>query len=286
MEKTNIEKTNHFLNRGVFCGDIVDQPTLDHTITDSKGNVVKEVYLVNVKVVFENSKKTVRDESELPVLLSEKQISEIGELEKGDIVFIKGEWRAYVRHQENGSKSTVTRLIARKIEKVEDYTRTRNKIEFEGYLAKKLFKAEFDEEGKLKRDENRRLIPVLDEEGKTIPWVRRNTEGFTVNDIVLRLNKEIKGENGEVKYTYEDYIPAIGYGPVAWQVANEIEIGTPVSARGYLRRRPKNGYEGEYVYEAVITRIKPIVDESKESEKEVKVVPEVIVEPGKIEDQE
>ena len=148
-----------------------------------------------------------------------------------------------------------------KVEKVLEYTRTRNKIEFHGVLKSKLYKAKFNEEGVIELDEKGKPVPVLDENGNKISWVRRNTEGLTVNDFVLEVGKKITTEEGQEKVVYTDYIPMLAYGAIAWQVAKDIDLDTPVLAQGYVRCRPKNGFADEVVYEPVITRITPLEQE-------------------------
>jgi hypothetical protein len=258
-----MDKKRKFVNRGVFCGEVQSEPLLDHQIKNNdSGEVIKEYYAVDIEVEFENKNKTVKDVSVLPFLLTKEQMEEMGGVSTGDILFIKGEWRAYDRRLEDGRRQTVTRVLSRKAEKIEDFTRTRNKVEFEGLLKSKIHKAKFDEDGRLERDEKKRLVLILDEEGKKIPWIRKNPEGHVVNDFVLQVTKEME-KDGEMKVLYEDFIPCIAYGPVAWQIMKEIDIDTPVKARGYVRRRMKKGYEGEYVYEPVITRITPITEDQE-----------------------
>jgi hypothetical protein len=259
MEKKVFESKN----RGVWCGKVVKGPEFNHELRDKDSNeVIEQYYVVEIEVEFENTKKTVKDVSVLPVLITKTKIENLGGIKEGDLLFVKGEYRAYDRREEEtGKRRTITRILAKKVEKVDGFTRTRNKIEFHGVLKSKLYKAKFKEDGTLEKDEKGRPVPVLDENGNKIPWVRRNTEGLTVNDFVLEVSKEIVDENGEKRTIYKDYIPMIAYGAVAWQIAKEIDIDTKVKARGYVRRRPKNGYEGEYVYEPVITRITPVKDE-------------------------
>ncbi|MGF9890936.1 hypothetical protein ABEX78_19980 [Priestia megaterium] len=263
-----MEKQTFGLNRGVWCGKVVKGPEFNHDLRNKETDeVIEQYFVVEVEVEFENSKKTVTDTSVLPVLITKTKMDSLGGIQEGDLLFVKGEYRAYDRRDEaSGRRHTITRILSKKTEKVEGYTRTRNKIEFHGVLKSKLYKAKFNEDGVLEKDEKGRPVAVLDEEGNKIPWVRRNTEGLTVNDFVLEVAKEIVDENGEVKTVYTDYIPMIAYGAVAWQIAKEIELDTKVKARGYIRRRPKNGFEGEYVYEPVITRITPVKEEDSSVE--------------------
>lgn len=266
-----MEKKTFGLNRGVWCGKVVKGPEFNHELRDKETNdVIEEYFVVEVEVEFENSKKTVTDVSVLPVLVTKTKMNNLGGIKVGDLLFIKGEYRAYDRRDEqSGRRHTITRILSKKVESVEDYTRTRNKIEFHGVLKSKLYKSKFKEDGTLEKDEKGRPVPVLDDEGNKIPWVRRNTDGLTVNDFVLEVAKEIVDENGEVKTIYTDYIPMIAYGAVAWQIAKEIEVESKVKARGYVRRRPKNGFSGEFVYEPVITRITPVKDEESKILKEM-----------------
>lgn len=258
-----MDKKTFGLNRGVWCGKVIGNPEFNHELRDKETQeIIEEYFLVDVEVEYENSKQTVKDTSVLPVLITKTKVDALGGINEGDLLFIKGEYRAYDRRdEESGRRQTITRVLAKKCEKVEDFTRTRNKIEFHGVLKNKLYKSKFTEDGILEKDEKGRPVPVLDDDGNKIPWTRRNQDGLTVNDFVLEVAKEVITEDNEIKTIYKDYIPMISYGPVAWQIAKEIEVDTKVKVRGYIRRRPKNGFEGEYVYEPVIVRITPVKDE-------------------------
>ncbi|MGF7535598.1 hypothetical protein AAGG74_18250 [Bacillus mexicanus] len=258
-----MEKKTFGQNRGIWCGKVVEGPVFNHELRDRETQeLIEEYYVVQLEVEFENAKKTVTDVSVLPVLITKSKLDALGDVKEGDLLFVRGEYRAYDRRdEENNKKRTITTILSKKVEKVTDYTRTRNKIEFHGILKSKIYKVKFDENGVIEKDEKGKPVPVLDEDGNKIPAVRRNTEGKTVNDFILQVPKQIF-ENEEVKTIANDYIPMIAYGSAAWQIAQEIDVNTKVMARGYVRRRAKNGFEGEWVYEPVITRITPI----KESE--------------------
>ena len=242
-------------NRGIWCGKIVSMPVLDHQITDHETNtVVREYYAIEIEVNYSNEKGTIKDTSILPVLVSKNKLDKIdGGLSLGDILFAKGEWRAY-KSKKSKSKKVETRIHAYYIQKQEKVTRNQNKIELFGFLAGKLYKAEFDESGKMKYNYKGKPIHVLDENGNKIPWVRRNPEGFTVNDVYLEVEGYKKDSNGnKTELKYKDFIPCIAFGSVAWKI-KEIEQGSFVQATGYVRKRKKNKREG-YVYEVVITEI-------------------------------
>lgn len=243
-------------NRGVFGGVLSSEPVLDHEIKDRETEeVVKKIYKIEMDVVFENRTKTVRDESTLRFLIPDEQLENLGEVNVGQLLFVKARWRAFSRKGENNQNYTYPIGTVTHIEKVEELPRTQNKIELHGYLQSKIYKVKFDEDGKILTDEKGRLVPELDENGERIPWTRRNNEKQQVNDIVLLVKNERILEDGTVKTYYRDYIPAIGYGAVARQICNDIDINQKVKARGYVRQREKNGYPGEFVYEVVVTRI-------------------------------
>lgn len=265
-----MEKKTFGQNRGIWCGKVVEGPVFNHELRDRESQeLIEEYYVVQLEVEFENAKKTVTDTSVLPVLITKTKLDSLGEVKEGDLLFVKGEYRAYDhRDEENNKKRTITTILSKKIEKVSDFTRTRNKIEFHGVLKSKIYKVKFDENGVIVKDEKNKPVPVVDENGNKIPSVRRNTEGKTVNDFILQVSKQIIDENDEVKTIYTDYIPMIAYGSAAWQIAQEIDVDTKVMARGYVRRRAKNGFEGEWVYEPVITRITPIKETEDVKEEE------------------
>lgn len=247
-------------NRGIWFGTVITAPELDHELYDREsGEVVKRYYLLTLQVEYVNEKGSIRDTSHLPVLISENKLSRLSDpIKPGNSLFIKGEWRVFAKKEESGRSRVVPRIQATLVERPELPMRTRNKIEFVGTLATKLYKAQFDEQGKMKVNEKNKPLPFLDDNGEKIPWVRRNHEGFTVNDFHIEIKGLRRERTGEVMgVKYKEFIPCIGYGGVAWKVAKEVDIGTLVRATGYIRQRTKPGTT-DHVYEAVITDISPM----------------------------
>lgn len=268
-------------NRGIFCGKVISKLEFSHEITKRKTNEVMErFYRFYIKTETLNKNKEVISTSELPIIVSEKKLAEFephipnvqDKLTLGEIVFIKGPWRTHNTYKEEGKLHVEQYAFAKVIEKHEDYpTNTRNKFEFEGVLVSKLAEIERDERGKIKFGENRKPIPVVDENGKLKAGVRINSEGKITNDYRIAINRvfdEGKEEShNQKKVISSDYIHALSFNGLAQFVADKIAIGSKIKGSGYFRSRTyeKNGKTG-VAYEAVITQIEKLSDPEPKSE--------------------
>lgn len=250
-------------NHGVWSGRVVSPLEFSHEIVNKETEeVIEKFYKLFIEVEIKNKRDELIDSSVLPVTVSSRNIKEVKpEVENveealvvGEILFIKGSWRAYDYKDQNTLRSKLEQTAYVKVLEVHDgfQVRTRNKFEFEGTLVKKLYEPERDENGNAKKDEKGRLIPKLDEDGKEIYTVRKNREGKVVNDFIVAINRP----NGS------DYIPCIAYGKLAKYIASNVEKTSEIEGSGYIRTRKfKDGRGNERVaYEAVVSYIKPSED--------------------------
>lgn len=265
MEKRKLGK-----NRGVWYGKAISEVQFSHEVKDRKtGEIVERFYTFNVETEIKDKIGNVVNVSVLPVTVPESKLQEIkpditdvtAKIAVGDLVFLKGSWRAYDYRNPATKRTHLEQNAYIKIIEVhEEYqVRTRNKFEFEGVLVKKLYEFERDEQGVAKKDEKGRLLPKTDEEGNIKYVVRKNKEGKIVNDFIVAINRP----NGS------DYIPCLAYKKLATTIAKEIEVGSEVEGSGYIRSRhyQVNGEE-RVAYEAVITQLtaKEPVEEQDEQE--------------------
>lgn len=251
-------------NRGVWCGTVVSGLEFSHELVDRKsGEVVDRFYNLEIMTEITDKEGQVIDVSNLPVTLSVKKLvnirPEVDNVEEklmtGDIVFIKGSWRTY-DNKENDATKLEQYAYVKVIELHNEYTvKVRNKFEFEGVLVKKLYEIARDGENNPFKDEEGRLVPALDEEGRMKYTVRKNKEGKIVNDYIVAINRP----NGS------DYVPCLSYKGLAKYISKEIEVGSEVQGSGYIRTRKYTDKYGRnrVAYEAVINRLEKV-----ESDKE------------------
>lgn len=266
-------------NRGIWCGIVVSGLEFSHDIkSKDDGSVIERFYKFQVEVELINKKKEIKDHSTLPVMISESRLNELDEkVTVGRIVFLKGSWRTYDNSGSNESKTRLEQnIFVKSIEIHSEFAvRTRNKFEFEGFLVKKLFEIQRDEEGRQLKDGQGRLIPKRDEEGNLKYTTRRNKEDEIVNDMIIAINRP----NGS------DYIPAVAYKKMASKIATSIPVGAVITGSGYIRSREYNfNGESRIAYEAIITEIE--LKETVETEVLVQDVGQVTEVPAQEETQE
>lgn len=248
-------------NRGIWCGVVISELELSHELKRQEDDtVIERFFKFDVETEIKNKKGELKDQSTLPVIISETKLNELDEkLEVGKIVFLKGSWRTYDHSHPQDVKTRLEQNIyVKSIEIHNDYSvKTRNKFEFEGVLVKKLFEIERDAEGNPIKDDQGRLIPKKDENGNMKYTVRKNKEGQVVNDIIVAINRP----NGS------DYVPCIAFRKLANFIAEEIEVGSEVEGYGYIRTRHYE-FRGEnrVAYEAVVTSLNVKTEESSEEE--------------------
>lgn len=262
MEKRKLGK-----NRGIWYGIVVSELEFSHEIKDRKTNeIVEKFYTFDVEVETVDWKGNLINKSVLPITLSETKLSEIKpevqdvtkKLEIGNLVFLRGSWRAYdYRNPKTRKTQLEQNAYVKVIEVHDDYqVKTRNKFEFQGVLVKKLYEFERDENGVPLKDEKGKLISKKDEDGNVKYVVRKNKEGKVVNDFIVAINRP----NGS------DYIPCIAYKKLANEIAKEIEVGSEIEGSGYIRARYyQSGGAERVAYEAVITNLTPVKNEEEEN---------------------
>ena len=223
-------------NHGVWSGSVISALEFSHEVKDRKTNEIVErfyKFYIETEISYEkDGELRVVDKSTLPVTVSETNLRELNPeaveatetLVLGDIVFIKGSWRAYDYKSKDENRTRLDQTAYVKIiEKHSDFqVRTRNKFEFEGVLVKKLYEYEKGEGGRAVRDDKGRLVPKKDEEGNDVFTVRKNREGKIVNDFTIAINRP----NGS------DYIPCIAYGRLAKHIAKNVDRGAEIEEVG------------------------------------------------------
>jgi hypothetical protein len=250
-------------NLGVWYGEMVGELEFSHEVKErSSGKIIERFLRCNIRTEILNKRGEMIDSSIIPVTVSENKINELAKRpEAGDILFLKGSWRAYDYKKGAGGKTKLEQTAyAKFIELHTSYQmKVRNKFDFEGVLVRKLYECEREENGKPKKDQQNRLIPRLDENGAVKYTVRKNKEGKVVNDITIAVNRP----NGS------DYLPAIAYKKLAVYISKQVDIYAEVEGSGYIRSRniTKNGIE-EMVYEVVVTQLNIVGEEPTKEENE------------------
>lgn len=260
-------------NHGIWCGEVVADLTVSHEIRDRETKeVIETFYKTEIQVEIRNVEDVLINKSLLPVTVSQSNLNTLGkELEIGDIVFIKGSWRAYDYKNKETNRTKLDQTAFVKIIEIHDEyeIRTRNKIEFQGTLVKKLTDVERTESGEKVFDSRGKAVPKRDEDGNIVYAVRKNKEGKIVNDFTIAINRpngsSRPDESGFAENVSSDYIPCISYGKLARKVADEIRVGAEVVGSGYIRARHYNDRNGNprVAYEAVITTIEELLDENE-----------------------
>lgn len=235
-------------NKNIWCGEVVEPLTFSHS---KKNNDIvsgkEKFYKFSIKTKVVTSKGKLLDESVLPMVVSEQQLTTLGrEVEIGDIVFLRGSWRAY-------SKSNSRKIVQMGYIKEISHTELKdgkylNRFDFEGYLVDKLYVPMRDENGKPIIDsQTGKFKPLLDESGKKQWTVRLNKEKKIVNDYTIAINKKERSF----------YIPTLSYFELAKKIAKDIHPGMKVKGSGYIRSRRHEDLFGneKIVYEAVATTI-------------------------------
>lgn len=262
-QQINMEKRKLGKNRGIWSGIVVSALEFSHDLKNKDDNsIIERFYKFKVEVEVINKKQKTKEVSTLPVMISESKLNELDEkVTVGRIVFLKGSWRTYDNSDSPNAKTRLEQnIFVKSIEVHSEYTvRTRNKFEFEGFLVKKLFEIQRDEDGKQLKDEQGRLVPKRDEDGNLKYTVRRNKEDEVVNDMIIAINRP----NGS------DYIPSVAYEKMASKIATRIPVGAEIQGVGYIRSREYvfNG-ETRIAYEAIITELELKEPEIKQDEQE------------------
>lgn len=241
-------------NRGIWSGVVVSELTFDHSVKDRvSGEVIESFLVMEVEVTITNKQGDLIDTSVLPCMVAQSAVDKLTRRPRlGDVVFMKGPWRAYdVREADTGRTQLEQNALVKVLEVHDTYpVRTRNKFEFKGVLVKKLYKFMRDAEGVPLKDETGKLLPKLDVEGNMEYTVRRNKEGKRVNDFIVAINRT----NGS------DYVPCIAYSKMAGVVAEDIPIGSEVEGVGYIRARRFEDRHGnkQVAYETVVTALEVV----------------------------
>lgn len=237
-------------NQTVWCGEVSTPMVVSHERKNNdKTEVLETFYRFDIKVEVKTNKGKVLDTSTLPMVISERMLETLEKpLEVGDVVFIRGSWRAYTVVDEETERRHVEQVgfVQYLVHSELRDGKSLNRFDFEGYLVNKLYDPVRDAEGNPVRGADGSFEPILDEEGNKKWTVRLNKEKKIVNDYTIAINRNNRSF----------YIPSLSYYNLAKKVADEIGIGEKVKGSGYIRSREfeKNGKK-QVVYEAVIVSL-------------------------------
>lgn len=245
-------------NKTIWCGEVVGPLEVDHVYQEMEESQ-DTYYRFHLKTVVKTNKDRLLDESLLPMVINEKLLNGLDKtIEEGDILFLRGSWRAYTVGVESKSRRVeqigVVEEIAHSELRAGKYL---NRYEFEGYLVEKLYLPEKDERSKPKVDSKTgKFIPLLDEKGKKQWTVRLNKEKKVVNDFTIAINE------GDRSF----YIPSLSFFNLAHRIANEFPIGSKVKGAGYIRSRTYVDRRDivRTAYEAVVVSLEIVHEEKNE----------------------
>lgn len=251
---------NNGLNSTVWCGEVVEQLSFSHDIKNKEtGEVIDTFYRFALRTKVVTNKGKELDDSVLPIIVSEKSLEKLEkQLEVGDVVFIRGSWRAYTVADDKGRKVEQVGFVSTIVHSELKDGKYLNRFDFQGYLVNKLYVPERDAEtGKPLRDaETGQFKPLLDEDENKQWTVRLNREKKVVNDFTIAINTNNRSF----------YIPSVSYFGLAKRIAEEFPIGSEVKGSGYVRSRTyKDGRGNEQqVYEAVVVSLELVPQEEVE----------------------
>ncbi len=166
----------------------------------------------------------------LPVIISER-VTNLNELNEGDILHISGQFRSYNEPTETGKSRLVLSIFTKKIEKIEDESiLTLNDATFVGYICK-------------------------------APIYRKTPLGREIADLLVAVNRT---------YKKSDYIPCILWGRNAKYCEN-LEIGTMVKLNGriqsrkYEKKQADGSIKEKIAYELSVSKFSIILEENTKS---------------------
>ena len=166
----------------------------------------------------------------LPVIISER-VTNLNELNEGDILHISGQFRSYNEPTETGKSRLVLSIFTKKIEKIEDESiLTLNDATFVGYICK-------------------------------APIYRKTPLGREIADLLVAVNRT---------YKKSDYIPCILWGRNAKYCEN-LEIGTMVKLNGriqsrkYEKKQADGSIKEKIAYELSVSKFSIILEENTNS---------------------
>ena len=166
----------------------------------------------------------------LPIIISER-VTNLNELNEGDILHISGQFRSYNEPTETGKSRLVLSIFTKKIEKIEDESiLTLNDATFVGYICK-------------------------------APIYRKTPLGREIADLLVAVNRT---------YKKSDYIPCILWGRNAKYCEN-LEIGTMVKLNGriqsrkYEKKQADGSIKEKIAYELSVSKFSIILEENTKS---------------------
>ena len=164
----------------------------------------------------------------LPVIISER-ITNLNELNKGDILHISGQFRSYNESTETGKSKLVLSIFTKKIEKVDDESiLTLNDATFTGYICKS-------------------------------PIYRKTPLGREIADLLVAVNRT---------YKKSDYIPCILWGRNAKYCENlgtgtMVKLNGRIQSRKYEKKYADGNVEEKTAYELSVSKFSIINEENR-----------------------
>ena len=167
---------------------------------------------------------------EIPVTVSERLI-DVTHSAIGKIVEIKGQFRSYNKHNENGTSNLILSVFARELRELEESEsidlQNDNSIHIDGYICKP-------------------------------PVFRITPAGMEIADILVAVNRP---------YGKSDYLPCITWGRNA-KFISKLDVGTHINASGrvqsrrYMKRLPDESIE-LIAYEVSLGKIEVVNEDSE-----------------------
>ena len=166
---------------------------------------------------------------EIPVTVSERLI-DVTHSAIGKVVEIKGQFRSYNKHNENGTSNLILSVFARELRELEESEsidlQNDNRIHIDGYICKP-------------------------------PIYRKTPLGREIADILVAVNRP---------YGKSDYIPCIAWGRNArfaggLEVGSHLQICGRVQSREYTKKVDEESVEKRVAYEVSVSKIDLVEEE-------------------------
>lgn len=193
-----------------------------------------EVYGEKFYKFFIETKRLSNSTDSIPVIVSERLIK-LEELNKGDILHIRGQFRSYNKQIQNMKSKLILSIFAKEIEKTEDESIcTLNEATFLGYICKP-------------------------------PIYRKTPLGREISDILIAVNRS---------YKKSDYIPCILWGRNA-KFCESLDIGAYVNLSGriqsrkYEKKYADGTVEEKVAYELSVSKFFLANEENEEEKQDV-----------------
>lgn len=193
-----------------------------------------EVYGEKFYKFYIETKRLSNSTDQIPVIMSERLIK-LDELNKGDILYIKGQFRSYNQQTQNMKSKLILSVFSKEIEKVEDENIcTLNEATFSGYICKP-------------------------------PIYRKTPLGREISDILIAVNRS---------YKKSDYIPCILWGRNAKFCESigtgaNVKLSGRIQSRKYEKKYDDGTVEEKVAYELSVSKFSLVNEENENKNQEV-----------------